>query len=111
MPDRQDHWSPEPPEHTQPWGGWITHENQASKQQLIDLRNILLDVIEELDRRALMIEAEQKAHQESWGHLFKALLSNPALPYFGGLGVLLLAMWVSGDRKGALETVKSMLQK
>ena len=76
-----------------------------------DLQDILRDVTDELDRRALMIEAEQKAHRESWGHLFKALLSNPALPYFAGLGVLLLAMWLSGDRKGALETAKSMLQK
>ena len=111
LQQRQDRWNPEPPEHTQPWGGWTTHEIQTLRLHLHDLQDILRDVTDELDRRALMIEAEQKAHRESWGHLFKALLSNPALPYFAGLGVLLLAMWLSGDRKGALETAKSMLQK
>jgi len=111
LPPQHDTWHPPPPAHSEPWSGWTTHEIQTLRLHLHDLQDILQDVTDELDRRALMIEAEQKAQQESWGHMVKALLSNPALPYFAGLGVLLLAMWLSGDRKGALETAKSMLQK
>lgn len=111
LPPQHDTWHPPPPAHSEPWSGWTTHEIQTLRLHLHDLQDILQDVTDELDRRALMIEVEQKAQQESWGHMVKALLSNPALPYFAGLGVLLLAMWLSGDRKGALETAKSMLQK
>ena len=77
---------------------------------MAELQNILEEVTDELDRRAYLIEAE-KAQRDSWASLIKGLLSNPALPYFGALGALMLATWASGDRKGALETAKSMLQK
>lgn len=111
LQERHDRWNPEPPEHTQPWGGWTTHEIQTLRLHLHDLQDILRDVTDELDRRALMIEAEQKAARDSWGTLIRSLLSNPTLPYFGALAVLLLATWLSGDKKGALETAKSMLTK
>ena len=111
LQDRTDQWHPEPPHHIQPWGGWTTHEIQALRRRLHDLQTILEAVTDELDRRALMIEAEQKAAQDSWNTLIRSVLSNPTLPYFAALGVLLLATWVSGDRKGAIETAKSMLQK
>lgn len=110
LPDRTDQWHPEPPPHTHPWGIWTTHELRALRTRLSELQNILEEVTDELDRRAYLIEAE-KAQRDSWASLLKGLLSNPALPYFGALGVLMLATWASGDRKGAIETAKSMLQK
>lgn len=111
-PSHQPSWNPPPPEHIQPWSGWATHEMRDLSRRLHDFQDILKDVTDELDRRALMIEAEQKAKKHRSGlALLTALLSNPALPYFGALAVLLLATWVSGDRKGALDTAKSILTK
>lgn len=115
MPHRPQHydpWNPPPPEHIQPWSGWATHEMRDLSRRLHDFQIILQDVTEELDRRALMIEAEKKARKDRSGlAILTALFSNPALPYFGALAVLLLATWVSGDRKGALDTAKSILTK
>lgn len=111
LKDRADQWHPEPPPHTHPWGVWTTHELRALRQRLHELQTILEEVTDELDRRAWMIQAEKEAAQDSWASIIKAILSNPTLPYFAALGVLLLATWLSGDRKGALETAKSMLQK
>ena len=73
-----------------------------------ELQSILEEVTDELDRRSYLIEAEKEAARDSWASL---IMSNPALPYFGALAALLLATWLSGDRKGALETARSMLQK
>ena len=83
LQERHDRWNPEPPEHTQPWGGWTTHEIQTLRLHFARLARYLEDVTDELDRRALMIEAEQKAARDSWGTLIRSLLSNPTLPYFG----------------------------
>lgn len=111
LPDRTDQWHPEPPPHTHPWGIWTTHELRALRTRLSELQTILEEVTDELDRMAYLIEAEKQAAKDSWGAFGRALLSNPTVPYFGALVVLLLATWASGDRKGALETAKSMLQK
>lgn len=111
LPPQHDTWHPPPPAHSEPWSGWTTHEIQTLRQRLHDLQIILQDVTDELDKHTLMIEAEQKAARDSWGTLIRSLLSNPTLPYFGALAVLLLATWLSGDKKGALETAKSMLTK
>lgn len=111
MQERTDQWHPEPPPHTHPWGVWTTHELRALRTRLHELQTILEEVTDELDRRSYLIEVEKEAARDSWTTLLKGLMSNPALPYFGALGVLLLATWISGDRKGALETAKSMLQK
>lgn len=105
-PDQR--WNPQPPEHTQPWGGWATHEMIHLRARLVDLQQRLEEVLDEMDRRALLIEAE-KRKSTSVMALLIALASNPALPYFAALALLTSTLWFSGNRQEAIDLAKDQL--
>lgn len=102
-------WSPPPPDHTQPWGGWATHEMHQLRARLHDLQTVLEDVTDEMDRRAMLIDAERKARAPTFLSLVGALASNPVVPYCGALVLLILGTWISGDRQGAISIAKDLL--
>lgn len=101
-----ERWNPSPPDSTQPWGGWATHEMITLRAQLSDLQRLLEEVTDELDRRADLIERERKTSLMAF---LTALAGNPVLPYFAALALLTSVMWVSGDKQGAVEIAKERL--
>ena len=110
LKDRTDHWHPAPPHHTQPWGGWTTHEILSLRRRLHDLQTILESVTDELDRRALMIEAEAK-HKETRHALqwLQIIMSSPMTPYLASLAVLLLTML--SNKPAAIDLAKELIRK
>lgn len=109
LPDRTDQWNPEPPHHTQPWGGWTTHEILSLRRRLHDLQSILEEVTDELDRRALMIEAEAKSKDRHIMYWLQVILSSPTTPYLASLVVLLLTML--SNNPAAIDLAKELLRK
>lgn len=104
-------WTPPPPDHTQPWGGWATHEMMDLRAQLVDLQDHIQDVTDELDRRALLIAAEREQRERLYSVALRSILSSPVLPYCAALGLLMFLMWWGGDRQGAIDTAKQLLLK
>ena len=106
---RPNHWAPKPPHHTHPWGGWATHEIKSLSAQLHALQDILQEVTDELDRRALMIEAESKAKDRNVLHWLQVVMSSPTTPYLASLVVLLLTMLSS--KPAAVDLARELLRK
>jgi hypothetical protein len=103
----EQRWNPLPPEHTQPWGGWATHEMISLRARLADLQQLLEEVTDEMDRRADLIEAEKK--NKTALTLLTALLANPALPYFAALALLTSTLWLSGNKQVAIDIARDQL--
>lgn len=82
----------------------------ALRKRLHDLQLILESVTDELDRRALMIEAEaqskEKRHALQW---LQIIMSSPMTPYLASLVVLLLTMLSS--KPAAIDLAKELLRK
>lgn len=108
-PSHETSWAPDPPPHTHPWGGWATHEIRSLSARLHALQNILEEVTDELDRRALLIEAEAKAKQRPALHWLQVVLSSPSTPYLASLVVLLFTMLV--NKPAAVDIAKGLLSK
>lgn len=106
-PDQR--WNPQPPPHTEPWGGWATHEMIDLRARLHDLQRLLEEVTDELDRRADLIEAERKAKLKPALPILSSIASNPALPYFAALALLTSTIWLSGDKEKAIEVARENL--
>lgn len=110
LQDRTDQWHPVPPTHIHPWGEWTTHEIKSLRTRLHDLQLLLESVTDELDRRALMIEAEAKSKETRHVlHWLQVIMSSPTTPYLASLVVLLLTML--SNKPAAIDLAKELLRK
>lgn len=93
-------WTPEPPPHSQPWAGWVSHHIHGTNQSISDLRDQVESLQDELEQERLRQDAQKKAQERLW---------EPIKKHGKWIGLATLYVALSTIATGKLPTLKEFL--
>lgn len=94
-------WNPEPPPHSQPWAGWVSHHIHGTNQSISDLQQQLESMQDAMDEERIQREAQKNANERLWAPLKK---------HGKWIGIATLYVALSTIATGRFPTLKEFLE-